>query len=83
MDNGLPAVGQLSPEWLDFFIMCGAIGLVLLAAFFWALLFRKSGKRRRKNRRHRHRPLNPTLAESGGLPPVRREKNPDAPTPPP
>jgi hypothetical protein len=47
----------------------------------------REGKVRvRKSYRHRrreHRPMNPTLAQTGGLPPVREEKSPDAPTPPP
>jgi hypothetical protein len=30
-------------------------------------------KRRRRRRRREHRPRNPTLAETGGLPPIRRE----------
>jgi hypothetical protein len=34
------------------------------------------GSRRRKRRRHSERPRNPTLAETGGLPPVRDENNP-------
>ena len=33
----------------------------------------------RRHRRHQHRPRNPTLAETGGLPPVRKE----GPSPPP
>jgi len=37
-----------------------------------------SRKRRKWRRRRReHRPMNPTLAETGGLPPVRREDRPD------
>jgi len=36
------------------------------------------GKRRRRRRRRR----NPTLAEIGGLPPIRSESNPDPPKPP-
>ncbi|HWW03173.1 MAG TPA: hypothetical protein VNZ64_25960 [Candidatus Acidoferrum sp.] len=31
-------------------------------------------KRRRRRRRRDHRPRNPTLAETGGLPPVRADK---------
>jgi hypothetical protein len=31
-------------------------------------------KRRRRRRRREHRPRNPTLAETGGLPPVRTDK---------
>ncbi len=32
-----------------------------------------SGHRRRRRRRREHRPRNPTLAETGGLPPARTE----------
>lgn len=33
--------------------------------------------RRKRRRRREHRPRNPTLAETGGLPPVRSEQPPD------
>ncbi|HEX3890346.1 MAG TPA: hypothetical protein VHX90_05790 [Verrucomicrobiae bacterium] len=82
MNNGLPAVGRLSPELLDFLIMAGAIGLVLLGVFFWALFFRKGTKRRVRRRKHKHRSLNRSIAKIGGLPPVREEKKTDAPAPP-
>ncbi len=40
----------------------------------------KEDKRERKRRRRReHRPRNPTLAETGGLPPIRTERPPDGP----
>jgi hypothetical protein len=35
-------------------------------------------RRRRRRSHHRHRPRNPTLAETGGLPPIRSEDTPDA-----
>lgn len=38
-------------------------------------------RRRRRRRRHEHRPLNPTLAETGGLPPIRETEAPPAPSP--
>jgi hypothetical protein len=82
MDNGLPAIGSLSEQWLDFFIVAAAIGLVTLLTFIWALFIRKNGKRKRKSHRRRHRSLNPTLAESGGLPPVREEDKSSGQTPP-
>jgi hypothetical protein len=82
MDDGLPSVGRFSPELLDLFIVMGTFGLIVLFAFFWALFIRKN-KKRRIRRHRRHRPINPTLAELGGLPPVREEKKPDAPAPPP
>lgn len=33
--------------------------------------------RRKRKRRREHRPRNPTLAETGGLPPIRSERPPD------
>ena len=40
--------------------------------------------RQHRRRSHReHRPLNPTLAQTGGLPPLREEKEPPPPPPPP
>jgi hypothetical protein len=71
------AIGQMSPQWVDFFIMAGAIALVAIGALVWTFYFRKPGRRRRKSRHHHeHRLLNPTLAQNGGLPPVRREEKP-------
>jgi uncharacterized membrane protein len=70
------------PAWLYF--MAIAIGIIAVAvgALLWLVLARK--KRKRKYRRHQHeqRKLNPTLAQSGGLPPVREEKKSAAPAPP-
>jgi FtsZ-interacting cell division protein ZipA len=37
-----------------------------------------SGKRRRRRSGHSHRPRNPTLAETGGLPPIRLETPPES-----
>lgn len=34
-------------------------------------------RRKRRRRRREHRPRNPTLAETGGLPPLRSEQPPD------
>jgi uncharacterized iron-regulated membrane protein len=72
------------PQWLNFLVMFLAILLAAAGALIWLVVFRKKGKRkRRKHRHHEERQLNPTLAETGGLPPVREEKRPDEPTPPP
>jgi len=35
-------------------------------------------RRRRRHSHHHHRPRNPTLAETGGLPPIRSEEPPEA-----
>jgi hypothetical protein len=78
MDNPLPTIGRLSPEMVDLLIMTGAILLVAIGALIWAFFIRKRGPRRRRKSRHHHeqRLPNPTLAQSGGLPPVRSEEKP-------
>jgi peptidoglycan/LPS O-acetylase OafA/YrhL len=78
MDAPLPAIGHLTPEWVDFLIMAGAIALVAIGALIWTFFLRKPGRRRRRKLRHHHehRLPNPTLAQNGGLPPVRQEEKP-------
>jgi hypothetical protein len=46
----------------------------------WTLRMLFSAKHRQRRRRHHKRPRNPTLAEAGGLPPVRSEDHPPTPT---
>ena len=64
-----------SLDWLVF------IAILILICFFvgifvvWFTVFRKPG-RKRKRHRHRHR-RGPTLADLGGLPPRRVEKDTD------
>lgn len=68
----LPASGK-SADWLIFAAMLMAMGIPVFCFVIWLLVVRKSGKkRRRKKLKHRHhRQVNPTLAETGGLPPRR------------
>ncbi len=68
--------------WVDFLIVFLAIGLVAMLALIWAVYFRKKERRRRKHRYHQRRKLNPTLADIGGLPPVREEESSSGQTPP-
>jgi len=63
-----------SPGWINFFMATGAILLASLIALALAVIFGKKRKKKR-HRRYRHS-SNPTLAQAGGLPPVRSEKNP-------
>lgn len=74
----LPSNG-LSSDWVMFAIMVGAIGLAIGLVAVWAVVYRpKSKKRKHKHRKRHHRQHNPTLAEKGGLPPMR---NPNQPPP--
>lgn len=61
--------------WTDFFVLCAGVLLPAAGVIVWAVFIR--GKRRR---RHRHRrsascPASRTLAQAGGLPPVRKHNN--------
>jgi cytochrome c biogenesis protein CcdA len=78
MDNPLPAIGRLTPEWVDFFIMAGSILLVAIGALIWTFFLRKRRPRRRRksSHHHEHRLPNPTLAQDGGLPPVHQKGKP-------
>ncbi len=73
MEDGLPAVGPITAIWVDFFIMAGVFALIAVGALIWVLYFRKKGHRRRHKHRHQRerRSANPTLAQTGGLPPPR------------
>jgi hypothetical protein len=85
MEEVMPAVTGMTPEWVDFLIMLATFVVVAIGAMIWVLFFRKPGKLRRKHRHHHeHLSSNPTLAENGGLPPIRPGEKPSrrpAPTP--
>ena len=65
-------------------IYFGALFLVALAVFAWAVFRTQHGRRHSHQYRQKpaakrqplpvYRPHNPTLAETGGLPPLRTEK---------
>ena len=70
----------MTATWVDFFIMAGVFVVIAFSALILVFYFRK---RRRKHRhRHRHhrerRAVNPTLAQTGGLPPPRPPEPPHA-----
>lgn len=75
----LLAVYEPMPGWLNFLAMAFALVLGVLGVLLWAVMIRK--KRRRKHRPHHahrgERKPNPTLAETGGLPPFRPDENPN------
>jgi len=78
-DIFLAITGPL-PEWFDFLIMTLAILVVALASLIFFLIFRPRPRHRKHRQHHPREPrkLNPTLAQTGGLPPL-REKKPDSP----
>jgi heme/copper-type cytochrome/quinol oxidase subunit 2 len=74
----LPATGK-SADWLIFVAMLLAIGLPIAGFVIWLTVYRNKTKKARRKRRQRHsRQHNPTLAETGGLPPKRDPNQPPA-----
>jgi hypothetical protein len=71
----LPTADSPVYEWLGFglflLLLCVCLGGLLV----W--LVKPRGNRAKRKRRHRHhRPTNPTLAQTGGLPPKRAANQP-------
>lgn len=69
----LLAVYEPLPQWLNFLAMFVAVVLAAFGILLWAVMFRKRRRRKHHKRREQRgeRKLNPTLAEIGGLPPLR------------
>ena len=66
-----------SAQWLIFLAILLAIGLGITCFLVWLYVIRKYGKRKRKHRRRsKHNQINPTLAQTGGLPPPRKPGEP-------
>ena len=70
------------PQWLNFLAMALGVMVAAVGALLWFGMFRKKGKRKRRHHSHEKRRINPTLAETGGLPPVRESDTKNTPTPP-
>ncbi len=71
----LPA-NSTSADWLYFMAMLLAIGIGVACFITWFFVLRKSGKKKRKRHNRHHRRVNPTLAQTGGLPPPRQPGEP-------
>ena len=76
------AVFEPLPQWFNFLAMAIAVLLAAIITLFCLAIFRKKRKRKHRHRHHREkRQINPTLAETGGLPPVREDEKPSGQTP--
>jgi hypothetical protein len=75
MTNLLPSTSGPGFAVEDFFIMAAAILLSAAVVFIWAIFFRKKRKRKHRRRPGEERAMNPTLARTGGLPPVRKQED--------
>jgi hypothetical protein len=66
----------VAADWMIFVAILLAVGIGIACFIIWLFMFRKTNKKRRKHGRHHHRKLNPTLAETGGLPSARDPNQP-------
>jgi hypothetical protein len=66
----LPSADSPVLQWLGFALFLLLLSLSLGGFFLW-LNWRKKNRVKRKRKHRHHRPSNPTLAQSGGLPPKR------------
>jgi hypothetical protein len=72
----MPTSG-VAADWMIFIVILLAVGIGIACFVIWLLIFRKTARKHRKRKRgHQHRKLNPTLAETGGLPPARAPNQP-------
>jgi hypothetical protein len=88
-ENALQSLIPSGSTLSQVLIYFGALFLVALAVFAWAIFRTQHGRRHshhyrpkpasKPQRLSEHRPRHPTLAEAGGLPPVRTEKPPPSP----
>lgn len=74
----LPDNGR-SADWLLYLVALLAIGLAIGIVTVWMYVVRpKKTKRKHHRRKRHHRQHNPTLAQTGGLPPMRDPNQPPA-----
>jgi len=66
----LPSADSPVIQWLGFFAFLLLLGLCLGGLVVWINVMKANKSKRKRKHRH-HRPTNPTLAQTGGLPPKR------------
>lgn len=73
------STNSTATDWLIFVVMLLAMGVGIAGVVIWLVVLRpKSKKSRRKHRQRHQRQHNPTLAQTGGLPPKRDPNQPPA-----
>ena len=70
----MSVTSDMLSAWAGVLVVFGAAILVTLLALVWIVFFRKNARHRHRRRRphsNGQQTLNPTLADVGGLPPLR------------
>ena len=73
----LPTADSPVIQWLGFVAFLLLLFLFIGGFIVWLKVLRTNKSKRKRKRRH-HRHTNPTLAETGGLPPKRDPNQPPA-----
>lgn len=63
-------------DWLIFVAILSVAGIGIACLLVWLILSRKTFRKHTHRRRRKHRRTNPTLAQTGGLPPPRNPNEP-------
>ena len=73
MDNSFDlSTTGVGSDWLVFLAILTPIVLVIGGFVLWIVFRKKNRKHHSKHsKRRKHRQINPTLAQAGGLPPLR------------
>jgi hypothetical protein len=67
----MPSAESPALEWFGFIAFLLLLFVCLGGVIVWFKSGRSGKAKKRKRKRHHHRHLNPTLAQTGGLPPKR------------
>ena len=67
----LPSADSPVLEWLAFSAFLVVLFLCIGGFIVWVSVGRGSSTKRKRRKHHHHRPTNPTLSQTGGLPPKR------------
>ena len=71
----LPSADSPVLQWLGFIFFLLLVFLFIGGFVVWLKVLRTNSSKRKRKRQH-HRPTNPTLAQTGGLPPKRDPNQP-------
>lgn len=67
----MPTAENPAIEWLGFLAFLLVLFICLGGFFVWVKVVRSANPKRKRHQHRHHRPINPTLAQTGGLPPKR------------
>lgn len=76
MMNSLSNTHNEAVQGLEFTAILLGIGFVVTCFIVWLFVLRKYNGKKKRKRKRKHNRINPTLAQTGGLPPRRKPGEP-------